>query len=349
MNYGLRIMGSTRHRSSGGYTHYNTITVNSGQVTGTLTNFPMLFAGTYTQLKTVANGGYVTNVNGYDIIFSSTTASNGSGILPFEIVSYNATTGAVVFWVQVPSMAVGSVIYVLYGDSAISTSQANPTAVWDTNFLQVSHMGQASGAQLLDSTSNGNNSITNTGTQAAGKWGNADNFAITEYAAFPATLSGINASSPVLTISAWVNFPNATNYGIVLDTRSSGAAGIVVYANISTGLAQFVLSGTPNLQGANIADGGWHYVSITYSGGSSGTITGYVDAQTPVSSTATGNGITGYGATFNTGTKTVGGGSYAYGLSTVQEMRVSKIARAAAWFAAEYNNQSAPATFYAVT
>ena len=348
MNYGLRIMGSTRHRSSG-YTHYNTITVNSGQVTGTLTNFPMLFAGTYTQLKTVANGGYVTNVNGYDIIFSSTTASNGSGILPFEIVSYNATTGAVVFWVQVPSMAVGSVIYVLYGDSAISTSQANPTAVWDTNFIQVSHMGQASGAQLLDSTSNGNNSSTNTGVQAAGKWGNADNFAITDYAAFPATLSGTGASSPVLTISAWVKFPNATNYGIVLDTRTSTLAGLAVYSLISTGLAQFSMSGTASLVGANIADGGWHYVSITYSGGASGTIKGYVDAQTPVSSTASAAGNNGYGGTFNTGTKTVGGGSTAYGLSTVQEMRVSKIARAATWFAAEYNNQSAPATFYAVT
>ena len=62
MNIGLGVVALTRHRSSGSYTNYNTITVNSGQVPSTQSNFPMLFYGTFSQLKTVANGGDVTNV-----------------------------------------------------------------------------------------------------------------------------------------------------------------------------------------------------------------------------------------------------------------------------------------------
>ena len=349
MNYGLSIMGSTRHRSSG-YAHHNTITISSGQVTGTLSNFPMLFYGTYSQLKTVPNGGYVTSSSGYDIIFSSTTAANGSGILPFELLSYNASTGAVLFWVKFPSCAVGNVIYILYGNSAITTSQANPTAVYDANFLQVSHMGQASGASLLDSTSYGNSSSTNTGTQATGKWGNAVAFASGQYAAFPPTLSGTGASSPTFTISSWVNFPNASTYDIVFDTRNSSAQGCAIYGLITTGAAQFSLSGsvTP-AGGANIGNAAWHYVSMTYSGGSTGTEIGYVDANAPISATAA-FGVQAYGATFNIGTKTVGGGAATYNTVTgQQELRVSNIVRAAAWLAAEYKNQSAPSSFYAVT
>jgi hypothetical protein len=64
--------GVGRHRSSASnYGYYNTITVNSGQVPSTQSNFPMLFYGTFSQLKTVAHGGDVTNANGYDIIFSN--------------------------------------------------------------------------------------------------------------------------------------------------------------------------------------------------------------------------------------------------------------------------------------
>ena len=355
MNYGLRIMGSTRHRSSG-YTHYNTITVNSGQVTGTLTNFPMLFAGTYTQLKTTGNGGYVTNSNGYDIIFSSTTASNGSGKIPFELVSYNASTGAVIFFVDVASMATGSVIYLLYGNSTITTSQQNKSGTWDTNFKQVSHLVESSGATLNDSTSNGNNSSTNTGTQTTGKWGNAVTFASgsSQYAAFPnGTIPSGNGS---VTISAWVNFPNATNYGIVFDPRSSGspAQGIVSYATITSGYAIGNItngSGVTVTETVNIADGSWHYVSLTYGGGTGGassTISLVVDNHGAATTTYAG-GLPTPGATCNIGTKTVGGGATTYGTSTEQELRISNTVRSAAWIAADYNNQSAPASFYTVT
>src|SRR5216684_4494683 len=86
------------------YSFQRAITVNSGQVTGTQSNFPMLVLNPTASLKTVANGGRVQNSNGYDIIFV-----NGAGTtLPFELVghgaantTYSASTGNAEFWVNV--------------------------------------------------------------------------------------------------------------------------------------------------------------------------------------------------------------------------------------------------------
>ena len=41
----------------------------SGTSNKTLSNFPFLFNTTDTNLRTTANGGHVTNANGYDIVF----------------------------------------------------------------------------------------------------------------------------------------------------------------------------------------------------------------------------------------------------------------------------------------
>ena len=53
----------------GTYTAQRTITVNSSQITGTLSNYPMLVLNPSASLKTVGNGGVVTDANGYDITF----------------------------------------------------------------------------------------------------------------------------------------------------------------------------------------------------------------------------------------------------------------------------------------
>src|SRR5713101_4718060 len=48
------------------------ITINHTKVPNTdQTNFPVSVSGTYSDVATVANGGKVTNTNGYDILFAS--------------------------------------------------------------------------------------------------------------------------------------------------------------------------------------------------------------------------------------------------------------------------------------
>jgi len=54
-----------------GYPYSRSITIDHTKVPNTdQSNFPVLISGTYSYLKTLANGGNVQNANGYDIIFA---------------------------------------------------------------------------------------------------------------------------------------------------------------------------------------------------------------------------------------------------------------------------------------
>src|SRR6476646_11284464 len=67
-----------------GYTAQRTVTVNSAQITGTLTNYPMLVLNPTASLKTVGNGGRLTSAAGYDAAFYT----GGGSLLPFELVGH---------------------------------------------------------------------------------------------------------------------------------------------------------------------------------------------------------------------------------------------------------------------
>ncbi len=77
--------------------------VDAKVVSGPHTNFPILISETIAELKTTANSGKVENASGYDIIFTSDQA--GTTQLAHEIESYDASTGQVVMWVRVESLA----------------------------------------------------------------------------------------------------------------------------------------------------------------------------------------------------------------------------------------------------
>src|SRR5690349_18662985 len=108
-------MSSSAQSWSNGYSFRRSITIDHTKVPNTdQTNFPVLISGTYSYLATTANGGDVTNANGYDIIFTSD--AGGTSLLPFEQESYSASTGALNYWVQVPTVShtTDTVIYIFY-------------------------------------------------------------------------------------------------------------------------------------------------------------------------------------------------------------------------------------------
>ncbi len=130
-----------------GYSYCRQITIDYtkvGQVTQVdLSNFPLLFAGTYSWLATTGNGGNVTSTNGYDVVFTSDSA--GTTLLNFEQESYNSTTGAVNYWIKVPALShnTNTNIYISYGNASVTTDQSNKTAVWTVgnNYQGVWHYG----------------------------------------------------------------------------------------------------------------------------------------------------------------------------------------------------------------
>jgi YD repeat-containing protein len=86
-----------------GFTYQRSLTIDHSKVPDTdQSNFPVLISGPYSYLATVANGGKVQNANGYDVIFAADSSCNTK--LNHEIESYSASTGAVNYWVAVPSV-----------------------------------------------------------------------------------------------------------------------------------------------------------------------------------------------------------------------------------------------------
>jgi hypothetical protein len=136
------------------------ITLNHSQVMNTdQVDFPVLIAGTFPYLATVANGGKVQNANGYDIVFRSDGA--GQNKLDHEIESYDPVTGTVAFWVRIPllSHTADTQIYVWYGSSAVTNSQESKTGVWRNGYAAVWHPGNGSTLSTEDSTGFRNNGV----------------------------------------------------------------------------------------------------------------------------------------------------------------------------------------------
>ena len=206
----LTLLLGVARPASAAYSNSRTITVDHTLVGASdSTNFPLAVAGTYTDLRTVGNGGSVQNSSGFDVVFTSDAGC--TTLMTFEMESYSATTGAFAFWVKIPTLShtVDTIFYMCYGDASVTTFQGGATgAVWDSNFKAVWHLPNGSTLSGSDSTSNAV-SLTNAGGVAAagaidggasfsGGSGVQMDTANNPYSS--ATFSGSG-----LTLSAWVN------------------------------------------------------------------------------------------------------------------------------------------------
>lgn len=117
------------------------ITLNSGQVPSTLTNFPVCINITNTDLRDNAQS------DGDDIAFTNGAEDTQ---LNHEIEYWDDSTGELVAWVNVTSLAHDSdtKLYMYYGNDEAS-NQENVEDVWDSDYVAVYH-----GVDTYDSTSN---------------------------------------------------------------------------------------------------------------------------------------------------------------------------------------------------
>lgn len=203
------------------FAHHRAYGIPSGTVSSTLTNFTVAISDTVTSMKTVANGGSMTNSSANDLVVSSD--SNGTSLLKWEIEKYVGTSGNYVLHTLVSSIPSGSAttIYVCWGNSAIATFQGGAAgSAWDANTVQVNHMNQViTAATQTETDYSGNaNALTSVGTgwsssnTVAGIVGDA--IATTnaigngKYFTMPTwTLSGD------FTFSVWMSIANTANNG----------------------------------------------------------------------------------------------------------------------------------------
>ncbi len=324
------------------FSYSRSITVNGGQVPSTQTNFPMLVSGTYTYLKTVGNGGKVQNANGYDVGFY-TGSDCSTGKMAWETERYIATTGEVVYHVNVASISNGTVFYMCYGDSSITTDQSNASGTWNSSYVAVYHLPDGTTLTANDSTTNANTgTITGSPTAvvgeidgAAGSFDQASNnyINITDNA-------GLRPSS--FTGEAWLyrtGSVHATNGAGIIGKWSTN--GWMVFIHPVTQDISFYTNGAEQDSGTVLGLNTWTHVVVTFDGS---TKTIYVNGSSVAS---TGGSFTPVSTVpmeinryLNTGSTGMPG--------NVDEFRFSNTALPANWITAEYNNQSAPASFYTV-
>ncbi len=333
-----------------GYGFFRSITVQSAQITGTLSNFPMLVLNPSASLKTVGNGGNVENSSGYDIVFATAAGS----LLPFEMVghggaaaTYSATTGNGEWWVNVSSIANGTAIHLCYGNAAVSTYQGNDGNTWNSAYVAIIHHGTASTLAITDST--GINSPSNTNSVTTGT-GQIDGGATFVSASSQNINLGTNAAlnSSALTYMGWLK---ATSFASTpLLVNKTGIVGFSLMAVNSSGkIVIFLLAenGAPGVCGAGdvsyngtgshtLSTGTFYHLAMTYD--SSAGLVGYVDGASDNTAAPKGALCTNSGSTLE--------GDSLDGI--IDELQISNVARSAAWVAAQYNNQSAPGSFYAV-
>lgn len=337
----------TSQRAAGnGYTSYSTITINYTKVPNTdQTDFPLMVMGTYSFFKTVANGGYVTNSSGYDIIFTSD--SGGANKLKWETVYWNGTTGEVKYFVKIPTLShtANTIIYVWYGNSSVTTDQSDKANTWDSGFYSVLHFGD--GTTFSSADSKGTVTYTNNGvTEASGS-------------------TGIGAAS----FNGSSNFLNGGNsFGLTGDltinlwSYATNVVSILAKVPVGTGKAnpiKFGYYGGTNKMGLSLGDGTnetisssntlqnastWTHIGVKLSGT---TYTFFFNGATDGSGTNAQSRSDNGSINATIGTNSGVGTEWYAG--KIDEFWVSTTARSNDWIATVYNNQHAPETFYLIT
>ena len=113
-----------------GFTGVRRIDIPADHVRGgaDIPDYMLLVDETHARLRSSGNGGIVQSASGWDIRFEL-----GDGTkLDHELAEYDPVAGRALAWVRVPllSAATGATLYLWYGKSGLSQSEANPAGAW---------------------------------------------------------------------------------------------------------------------------------------------------------------------------------------------------------------------------
>ena len=283
-----------------------------------------------------------------DVVF---TDSTGRNMLNFEFENASCSSGNLVAWVQIPILYTNqdTIIYMYYGNPS-ATSQANAPNVWDSDYKGVWHLGpttpNGSTLSVNDSTSNGNNGTGNNVTETSGEIDGAASFnGITssiKQSNVASEVNGLYATSGVgWTTEAWFNNSSPANYEAIIG-RGGGtgtASTYALYLNSSGNLNTDLSGSTTGVDpGVNLSTGTWHFIVITWNGTNA---YAYLDGGSAIPLSV--GAASEQAATFCIGANNSCTSNFYYG--SIDEVRVSDIARSFGWITTEYNNESSPSTF----
>jgi len=316
-----------------------TITIDHTQCgSADSTNIPVLVSGTLSYLATVANGGNSLNASGFDIGFYSDAALTVK--LKWETVQWANTGAGLEYWIKIPTLShsVDTVIYLAYGDAAITTDQSDAANTWNSNFSAVYHFGDGSTLGLGDSTSHALTLTNHSATASAGQIGGSISTTASNYAQATGTTQTYTGG---FTLSAWINSTFA-GVGYILKTGNSTNAGepsIKIFVQAQVGEAG---GGGGRAIGTTTVDtGSWFHILGTYDGSSAFKI--YVNGV--LENTTTPGGSVADGVQVWIGRESAGTNIYT---GLIDEAEVQIGVRDQSWATSVYNNQKTGSTFLAI-
>jgi len=331
-----------------GYSHRSEIILNHELVPGSdpLVSFPCLISTSDTLLRTEINGGVVQYADGTDLCF---TGQDMLSILGYEIESYDPVEGSFTAWVRIPSLsALDSTVLYLYFGHPDALPQWDTSAVWSNQYSAVWHMNNDPSVpdpQLQDATAFQNHGST-MGAMSAdalreGKIAGAVWFdGADDYATMP--VNGFNTDEG--TVELWINtdsLPQVDSDYIFAHRQEDPIADRVYVRYWPNGEWGTGMGNTYDLVvGSAIDTATWYHMALSWDGTN---VTGYLNGAQDFGPTAyfeldTIREI--YIMTWMPGSESVRG--------SLDELRVSDVARDSAWIAASYANQFQPELFHQV-
>jgi hypothetical protein len=291
--------------------------------------------------------------------------------LDYEIERFTQSTGELVAWVRIPSLATtaDTKLWMYYGNPGAAAPAASVKHnTWNSGYKGVWHMSESpsnpSGTptrDIKDSTVFANDG-TSQGTMATapsgqvdGKTGKGLNFDGTDDYLYT---EDAFANPQALTLEAWVKTSNKNGKPIFSFEAGQTAAYAgtdydrALYLN-NSGYGALNIWDDANLQVASYASdltvgAGWHHLVGTYA---PNTLTIYVDGvNTGTDSAAQAQTIASgwWKLAARRNANAGGNGSDGYFGGNLDEMRFSDVVRSAAWVSTGWRNQNTPSTFSSV-
>ena len=299
------------------------ITIDHTKVAGDLQGYPLLIDLSLVGAQTT----------GADLLF---TAADGLTRLPHDLDTFDGASGHAIAWVRIPTLSstTDTVIYIYYANPTAPSQQDAP-AVW-TDYAAVWHLREdpaATAPQIADSSGHAVDATSRgtmpTAAQIPGKIGGSLRFdGIDDGLDVPSTTVAATFS-----YEAWIRKATGANWRCVLDNDPS-------YDRwFGTTDAQLSFwDGSSNIVTSNLILDTWYQLVATYDGTRVRIYRNGAPLGSPFTKT--------YTAVTNTmqiGYTSVAVGEYFPG--QLDEIRISSVARSAAYIATSYRNQNAPATF----
>ncbi|MFX1484807.1 MAG: DUF2341 domain-containing protein, partial [Promethearchaeota archaeon] len=329
---------------SANFQYTKDIIIDHNKVASDLIGFPVLIDIYDSDLHTDVQP------DGDDIMFTSVGRS-----LPHEIElfdqQYNSTHAHLIAWVKADiSSTVDTILSMFYGNPSMG-SQEDSAGVWSYEYAGVWHLGESSG-NAQDSTSLGNEGILQNGVAqgAGGKIGNANDMdGVDDYINFGnPTDRHLDFGANDLTFSIWAFFEGETGYFqniIYKGSTGSTDPGYSLATNVAaTKIEALVNDGVDRISSTYVdfSLNTWIYYVVTVDR-SDGLMRYYNDGNliaTPVDISMVDDITSIQDLQISRDSASVNG--------SLDEFRLSYIARSPEWILTEYNNQYDPSSFYSL-